>query len=180
MKRIPAALRRRAERIVLLLLDVDGVLTDGRIIIDDRGVETKHFHVRDGQGIALLLRAGIELGFITARSSAAVRHRAKELGVGLVLQGVRDKLAAYESIKRRRSLSDGQIAFMGDDVGDLPVLLRAGMAISVRDGWDGARAVAAYVTNAPGGHGAVREVAELLLHAQGKWRTLLGKTSANK
>ena len=175
MKRIPAGFRKKAKSVVLLLLDVDGVLTDGRIIIDNRGVETKHFHVRDGQGITFLLRAGIEVGFLTARSSTSVGRRAKELGVRLVYQGVRDKLAAYESLKRRRGLSDAQIGFVGDDVGDLPVLRRVGLAISVADGWEGARAAAAYVTRARGGDGAVREVAELLLKAQGKWAGLVGE-----
>lgn len=173
--RIPARLRSKAKKIVLLLLDVDGVLTDGRIIIDDRGVETKHFHVRDGQGIALLLRGGIEVGFLTARSSAVVRHRARDLGVRLLRQGVHDKLAAYESIKKSRRLSDAQIAFMGDDVVDLKVLRRAGVAFSVADGWQGVRDVADYVTASRGGEGAVREVAELLLNSQGKWDGLIAK-----
>jgi 3-deoxy-D-manno-octulosonate 8-phosphate phosphatase (KDO 8-P phosphatase) len=177
VKRIPAGLRKKAKRIVLLLLDVDGVLTDGRIILDDRGVETKHFHVRDGQGIALLLRAGIEVGFLTARSSRAVRLRAKELGVELLHQGERDKLLAYEAIKRKRRLSNDEIAFMGDDVGDLPVLRQVGVAISVADGWQGLRGVAAYITEANGGRGAVREVAELLLKAQGKWTKLIAEIS---
>ena len=95
MKRIPVAVRRKAKKIRLLLLDVDGVLTDGRIIIDDRGVETKQFNVRDGQGIFLLMRAGVDVGFITARSSKAVSRRAKELGVRIVRQGVQNKLDAY-------------------------------------------------------------------------------------
>jgi 3-deoxy-D-manno-octulosonate 8-phosphate phosphatase (KDO 8-P phosphatase) len=171
--RIPARLRRKAKNIVLLLLDVDGVLTDGRIIIDDRGVETKHFHVRDGQGIALLLRGGIDVGFITSRSSASVRRRAKELGVRLLRQGVRDKLAAYASIKQSRGLGDAQIAFMGDDVVDLPVLRCAGAAFSVADGWQGARQAADYVTAARGGDGAVREIAELILISQDKWDGLI-------
>ena len=175
MRRISRGLRRKARSIVLLLLDVDGVLTDGRIIIDDRGREIKAFHVRDGQGIVLLLREGIEVGFITARASASVRKRAKELGVTVLHQGVADKLAAYESIKRQRRLRDAQIAFMGDDIGDLPLLGRVGMPLSVADGWQEARAAAAYVTEARGGHGAVREVAELLLQAQGKWGRLLAE-----
>lgn len=177
--RIPARLRSKAKNIVLLLLDVDGVLTDGRIILDDRGVETKHFHVRDGQGIALLLRGGIEVGFLTARSSAAVRHRAKDLGVRLLRQGVRDKLAAYESIKQSRGLSDAQIAYVGDDVVDLPVLRRAGAAFVVADGWPGLRADADYITITRGGYGAVREVAELLLVSQGKWAGLIDKIAGS-
>ena len=103
MKRIPVAVRRKAQKIKLLLLDVDGVLTDGRIILDDRGVETKHFHVRDGQGISLLLRSGLDVGFITARSSNVVSRRAKELGVRIVRQGVKDKLHAYNTRSRRDS-----------------------------------------------------------------------------
>jgi len=168
-----AAVRKRATRIRLLLLDVDGVLTDGRIIIDDRGVETKQFHVRDGQGIALLLRAGIDVGFLSARKSASVRHRAKELGVRLVREGVRDKLEAYSDIKRRRSLEDIHIAYVGDDIIDLPILRQAGLAISVRDGWEGLKDMVDFVTSAMGGHGAVREVAELLLKAQGKWGRII-------
>ena len=167
--------RRKAKHVSLLLLDVDGVLTDGRIIVDDRGVETKQFHVRDGQGIALLLRGGIEVGFITARSSRSVRHRAKELGVRLLREGVRDKLAAYSEIKRSRSLRDEQIAYMGDDILDLPTLRQAGLGVSVADGWDALRLEADFVTTAGGGRGAVREIAELLLMVQGKWASLIAK-----
>ena len=119
MKRIPVAVRRKAKKIKLLLLDVDGVLTDGRIIIDDRGVETKQFHVRDGQGISLLLRSGVDVGFMTARSSKVVSRRAKELGVRIVRQGVQNKLDAYHAIRANAGLSDDQIAYMGDDVIDL-------------------------------------------------------------
>jgi 3-deoxy-D-manno-octulosonate 8-phosphate phosphatase (KDO 8-P phosphatase) len=175
VKRISSGLRRKAQNISLLLLDVDGVLTDGRIIIDDRGVETKHFHVRDGQGIALLLRAGIEVGLITSRSSSSVRHRAKELGIRLVYQGVRDKMTTYNEIKRSCSLRDEQIAYMGDDIIDLPTLREVGLALSVADGWSGLRGTVDYVTSRPGGQGAVREVAEMILKAQGKWAGLLEK-----
>ena len=175
MKRIPIGLRNKAKNISLLLLDVDGVLTDGRIIVDDRGVETKHFHVRDGQGIALLLRAGIEVALMTARSSRSVRHRAKELGIQLVRQGVREKIVTYNEIKHSRGLQDKQVAYMGDDIIDLPTLRQAGLALSVADGWSGLRQEVDYVTTACGGHGAVREVAEMLLKAQGKWPTIMDK-----
>lgn len=175
MKPIPVLVRRKAAKIKLLLLDVDGVLTDGRIIVDDRGVESKQFHVRDGQGIALLKRAGIEIGFMTGRSSAVVRHRAKDLGVDLVYQGVADKPACYAKIKRERGLKDEQIAYMGDDLADLPVLLRAGLAFSVADGWSGLSSAVDYVTAVAGGQGAVREVAELLLKAQGNWSKLTSR-----
>ena len=175
MERISADVRNKANKILLLLLDVDGVLTDGRIIIDDRGVETKHFHVRDGQGISLLMRAGIEVGLITARSSHSVRHRAKELGLRLVRQGVRDKLAAYEEIKRGRDFRDSQIAYIGDDVLDLPILRTVGFAVSVADGAADLRGAVDWVTAAAGGMGAVREVAELLLKSQNKWRGLINE-----
>lgn len=171
MKRPPVDVRKKAARIQLLLLDVDGVLTDGRIIIDDRGIETKQFHVRDGQGIALLLRCGIGVGFVSARKSASVRRRAKELGVHLVYEGVRDKLEAYGEIKRSLGLKDSQIAYVGDDVIDLPILRQAGLAVSVRDGWEGLRGVVDYVTSASGGQGAVREVAEMLLKTKERWST---------
>jgi len=169
VKRSAVLVRSKAKKIRLLLLDVDGVLTDGRIIIDDRGVESKEFHVRDGQGIALLKRAGIDVGFITGRSSKVVRHRAKDLGVTLVYQGVTDKLVCYAAIKRQRKLTDDQIAYVGDDLLDRPVLLQVGLAIAVADGWPELHAVIDYKTKAWGGQGAVREVAELLLKAQGKW-----------
>ena len=163
----------------MLLLDVDGVLTDGRIILDDRGVETKQFHVRDGQGISLLMRAGIEVGLITARSSPIVRQRAKELGISLVRQGVRDKLAAYHEIKNSRGLSDRQVAYVGDDVLDLGILRTAGLAVAVADGALEARSAADWVTAAAGGAGAVREVAELLLKSQKKWSGLIAKLVEN-
>lgn len=172
MKRVSGPLRQKARKIRLLLLDVDGVLTDGRIIIDDRGVETKQFHVRDGQGIALLRRAGIEVGVITGRRSKAVRHRAHELGIRLVYQGVENKLQAYRRVAAKTRLSRGQIAYVGDDVNDLSILKEAGLAITVKDGWPGLLPFADWVTENTGGNGAVREVAELLLQAQGKWTEL--------
>ena len=175
MKRISAALRKKAAKIRLLLLDVDGVLTDGAIIIDDRGVESKQFHVRDGQGISLLLRSGVDVGFVTGRRSNVVRHRAKDLGVRLVYQGVADKLVCYEKIKRDHDLNDNQIAYVGDDLIDRPVLRRVGLAVSVADGWSGLSSTVDYTTLERGGRGAVREVAELLLNAQKKWRKLTSR-----
>jgi 3-deoxy-D-manno-octulosonate 8-phosphate phosphatase (KDO 8-P phosphatase) len=172
VKRFPAALRDKAKKIKLLLLDVDGVLTDGRIILDDRGVESKHFHVRDGQGIALLLGAGIEVGFISARSSRAVGRRAKELGVRLVRQSAGKKSEVYDQIKRERGLNDEQIAYVGDDIIDLGILRQAGLAVLVGDGCPDLASAVDWVTSSGGGKGAVREVAELLLRAQGKWPRL--------
>lgn len=173
--KVPVAVRKKAKKIKLLLLDVDGVLTDGRIIIDDRGVETKQFHVRDGQGISLLLSAGINVGFLTGRSSRSVISRAKELNVKLVRQGVQNKLDAYNEIKRRSGLKDDQIAYVGDDVVDRPVLKLAGLAVSVADGWPELISTVDFVTSAGGGRGAVREIAELLLRTQGKWSILTNR-----
>jgi 3-deoxy-D-manno-octulosonate 8-phosphate phosphatase (KDO 8-P phosphatase) len=166
VKRVPSKLRNRAKKIKLLLLDVDGVLTDGGIFIDAHGSETKRFHVRDGQGITLLKRAGIEVGFISGRSSNVVRHRARELGVKIVYQGVQNKVETYNRIKQKTGLKDGEIAYVGDDIVDLPILRRVGFAVAVRDCWSGIATAVDYMTRAKGGHGAVREVSELLLEAK--------------
>jgi 3-deoxy-D-manno-octulosonate 8-phosphate phosphatase (KDO 8-P phosphatase) len=171
VKTVSPSFQAKARKIKLLLLDVDGVLTDGGIYIDDRGVETKRFDVRDGQGITLLQRAGIRAGMVTGRCSEIVRHRARELGVEIVYQGVADKALVYEEIKQRIGLGDDEIAYMGDDIGDLPVLRRAGLAFTVRQS-SVARSKVDYVTQARGGHGAVREVADLLLRANGAWKNL--------
>jgi 3-deoxy-D-manno-octulosonate 8-phosphate phosphatase (KDO 8-P phosphatase) len=169
VKQFSASLRRKARKIKLLLLDVDGVLTDGAITINDEGVESKSFHVRDGHGIVLLLRFGIEVGFITGRSSKVVQRRAQELGVQLVYQGIENKADAYSEIKRRNGLTDEQIAYVGDDLTDVPVFQCCGLAITVEDGWPELKARVDYVTETAGGRGAVREVSELLLKAQGQW-----------
>ena len=166
MKRISAAVRKKAAKIKLILLDVDGVLTDGGIIIDDRGVESKRFDVRDGQGITLLIHAGIQVGLLTGRHSNIVRRRAKELGVAIVYQGTQNKVEIYERIRRKTGLKDEQIAYIGDDIPDLAVLRKAGLAITVCDGWAGLRAEVDYITETKGGNGAVREVAELVLKAR--------------
>lgn len=176
MKRVSLSLQAKARKIKLLLLDVDGVLTDGGIYLDDRGVESKRFDVHDGQGITLLQRAGIRAGIITGRSSDVVRHRARELGVEILYQGVGDKAKIYEEIKEVARLEDSEIAFMGDDIGDLPVLRRAGLAITVKNSWL-AKTQVDYVTQATGGHGAVREIADLLLHATGAWKKLRKEVS---
>ena len=167
---IPAPLRHKARKIKLLLLDVDGVLTDGGIYIDDRGVESKRFDVRDGQGIALLKRAGIEIGFISGRLSGAVRYRARELGIKLIYQGVGKKAETYERIKRRTGLKDENIAYIGDDIMDIPILRAVGLAITVPNGWPGVRPVVDYVTEAKGGRGAVREISELIISTQDRRR----------
>lgn len=175
MTRVAAAVRAKAKQVRLLLLDVDGVLTDGGIVMDARGVETKRFDVRDGQGIALLLSAGIEVGFITARQSSIVARRARELGVARVHQGVRHKLLVYQELKQELRLQDKQIAYAGDDLGDLAILRCAGLAITVPAAGSPMNEIAHYVTLAAGGQGAVREIAELLLKAQGRWLSAIAK-----
>ena len=172
MKYIPRAVQKKAAKIKLILFDVDGVLTDGGIIIDNRGVEAKRFDVRDGQGITSLIHFGIKIGFITGRYSNIVRRRAKELGVTMVYQNVKDKVQIYDRIKRKTGLKDEQIAYMGDDILDLPVLRKAGFAITVRDGWPGLKSRVDYMTKSAGGRGAVREVSELVLKVQGKGTVL--------
>lgn len=172
MQHIPAKIRKKAKSIKLLLLDVDGVLTDGGIVMNDRGEETKRFDVRDGHGIRLLLRAGVQIGLITGRSSKVVSHRAKDLGIQMVYQRVYNKLEAYKKIKRKARLKDQEIAFAGDDIVDLPILRKVGLAMTVKDCWGELKRQVDYVTAAQGGRGAVREMVELLLKAQGKWEEI--------
>jgi len=169
VKRIPPKIRKKAQKIKLLLLDVDGVLTDGQIVMDDRGQETKHFDARDGHGIRLLIRAGIEVGLITGRFSKVVDHRAKDLGIRMVYQKVYNKIEVYREIKRRTGLKDHEIAYVGDDLMDIPVLKKVGLAMTVKDCWGDLKRAVDYVSTKKGGRGAVREMAELLLIAQGKW-----------
>jgi 3-deoxy-D-manno-octulosonate 8-phosphate phosphatase (KDO 8-P phosphatase) len=168
VKRASAKVRSKAAKIRLVLFDVDGVLTDGGITIDDRGIESKRFDVRDGQGIVLLIRAGITVGFLTSRRSRVVARRARELGVELVYQGVQDKGETYQQIKKKTGFTDGETAYVGDDLADLGVLRLAGFSVMVRDGWPGLASAVDYVTRTGGGHGAVREVSELILQSQGR------------
>lgn len=172
MKRIPAKIRKKAQKIKLLLLDVDGVLTDGGILMDDRGGEIKRFDVRDGHGIRLLIRAGIQVGLITGRSSKVVNYRAKDLGIRMLYQKVYNKIEVYQKIKRKTGLKDPEIAYVGDDLVDLPIMRRVGLAMTVRDCWQELKPVADYVTSEAGGRGAVREIVELLLRAQSKWEEI--------
>ena len=172
VKQITPGVQKKAAKVKLILFDVDGVLTDGGIIIDDRGVEAKRFDVRDGQGITSLIHFGVKIGFITGRYSNAVRRRAKELGVTMIYQNVKDKVKIYDQIKRKTKLKDEQIAYVGDDILDLPVLRKAGFAITVSDGWSGLKSHVDYMTKSRGGRGAVREVSELVVKAQGKGTAL--------
>lgn len=155
--------------IKLLLLDVDGVMTDGRIIYDQQGNELKAFDVKDGHGLKLLQRAGIKVGVITGRSSPVVSLRAKELGVEILYQGAKVKLEPYLEILEATGLTDHQVAYMGDDLIDLPILRRVGFSATVADAVPQMAEHVDYVTCRPGGRAAVREVCDLLLKAGGYW-----------
>jgi 3-deoxy-D-manno-octulosonate 8-phosphate phosphatase (KDO 8-P phosphatase) len=165
-------MQERLARIRLLLLDVDGVMTDGRIIYDDRGGETKAFDVRDGHGLKMLQRAGIRVGIITGRQSPVVDRRASELGIELVYQGAKDKLLPFREILAKTGLTADAVAYVGDDLPDLPVLRRVGFAATVADAMAELKPHVHYITRAPGGRGAVREICDLLLQAGGHWESL--------
>jgi 3-deoxy-D-manno-octulosonate 8-phosphate phosphatase (KDO 8-P phosphatase) len=168
-------MREQLGKIRLLLLDVDGVMTDGRIIYDDHGNETKAFDVKDGHGLKLLQRAGIRVGIITGRQSAVVERRALELGIDLVYQGAKDKLLPLRDILQKTGFALEEIAYAGDDLPDLPVLRRVGFAATVADAVDEVKAHVDYVTRAAGGRGAVRELCDLLLKETGRWDSVTGR-----
>lgn len=170
MRKTGTSLHIIAKKIKLLLLDVDGVLTDGTIILDCQGNELKAFHVRDGHGIKLAQRAGIVVGLITGRKSEVVNIRARELGIEEVHQGAHEKLAIYESLLAKYGARDGEVAFMGDDIVDLDILKRAGLAATVADCDPAVRPHAHLITKAAGGRGAVREFINLILKNRGKQR----------
>jgi 3-deoxy-D-manno-octulosonate 8-phosphate phosphatase (KDO 8-P phosphatase) len=153
----------------LLCVDVDGVMTDGSIIIDDNGIESKRFHVRDGTGIRIWLKLGFEIALITGRRGTAVQHRARELGIHHVLQGSSDKLADLRDLLANTDVTLAQTAMLGDDLPDLPLMKCVGYPMAVADAVDEVRAAARFVTTRPGGHAAVREAIEHLLHASQRW-----------
>lgn len=163
----------RAIRIELLLLDVDGVLTDGSVIYTDSGEELKRFHVRDGSGLKLWRKAGKRAAIVSGRSSAAVDRRAAELSIGPVLQGRDDKHRAFDEVLSTLGLTAEQVCALGDDLADLPILTRAGLAIAVADACREVREAAHLTTISPGGRGAVREAVEWLLKLQGRWNELI-------
>lgn len=160
-------LQQKAANIRLVIFDVDGVLTDSSLFIGDDGQEYKAFSSKDGLGMRMLQDSGVDIGIITGRSSEVVRIRMESLGIRHVYQGRREKLPAYEELKAASGLDDAQIAYVGDDVVDLPVLNRVGLAIAVQDAHPVAKRRAHHVTAAGGGRGAAREVCELLMDAQG-------------
>lgn len=175
-------LQVRARRIRLLLLDVDGVLTDGRIHLQSlpngTAEEMKVFFSQDGVGLKLARVAGLRTGLITGRESAATARRAREVGMEFVSQKRAEKLPAYEAICREAKVSDAEVAYMGDDLPDLPVLQRVGLAIAPANAVPEVKRAAHYVTRRRGGEGAVREAIELLLESRGAWRALIGQARA--
>ena len=161
------------EKIELLLLDVDGVLTDGKVILDADGRETKVFHVLDGAGIKYWRRVGKEVAIISGRQSQAVLHRADELGISIVKQSAKEKLPVYQSILSDLNLTDEQVAVMGDDLTDLPLLRRCGFSIAPANAVEEVRKMVDLITNATGGNGAVREAVEYILKSTGLWKSIL-------
>ena len=168
-------MKERLQKVKMLLLDVDGVLTDGRIIYSSDGTETKAFDVKDGHGLKMIQRAGVEVGIITGRQSTVVEHRAKELGINIVYQGVKDKLVPFREILDTCSLSADEIAYVGDDIVDLPILLRVGFAATVADALPEVRERVHYVSERKGGKAAVREICDLILKESGRWDSVAAK-----
>ena len=163
----------RAQKIKLIAFDVDGVMTDGTLYLADDGQEYKGFNSLDGHGLKMLKSTGVELAIITGRTSRVVENRANNLGITVVHQGAHDKLAVYESLCRDLQLQHEETAFMGDDVVDLPVMRRVGLAIAVPAAPDIVKAHSHYITVRAAGHGAVREACEFLMQAQGNFDAAL-------
>jgi YrbI family 3-deoxy-D-manno-octulosonate 8-phosphate phosphatase len=166
-------LAERCAAIRLLLTDVDGVLTDGGVLLDNQGVESKCFNIRDGLAVRLWQHAGGHAGIVTGRSSHVVKLRAAELDLEVVRQGVKDKLAEVEAIAASLGLQPEQLAYVGDDLPDVPAIRYAGLGIAVADAPEEVRNAADYVTSVAGGRGAVREVVELLLKNTGRWESVI-------
>jgi 3-deoxy-D-manno-octulosonate 8-phosphate phosphatase (KDO 8-P phosphatase) len=168
MRKTRRNLQTKAKKIKLLLLDVDGVLTDGTIILDNQGNELKAFHVRDGHGIKLAQRSGIAIGIITGRKSEVVNIRARELGIQEVYQGAHEKILAYESVIAKYGVEDSEVAYIGDDIVDVEIFKRVGMAVGVADADPAIRPHVDLIMKTEGGRGAVREFINFVLKSQGK------------
>ena len=174
----PSALAAKAAQVKLILLDVDGVLTDGAVVIFGDGSESKRFHIRDGIALVWAQRAGITVGLLSARHSATTAQRAAQLGITLVHQGVASKIKTYDQIVGDMVLSDEEVAYMGDDIVDLAVLARAGLSAAPANAVAEVRARVDFVSAYPGGEGAVRELVEMILRAHGRWDPLVATYEA--
>ena len=166
-----------AKRIRLLILDVDGVLTDGSIILDNAGNELKAFYVRDGHGIKMLSRVGVNVAIITGRFSKVVERRAHELGITEVYQRCHIKSAAYEHLTEKLNITDDEIAYIGDDIVDISIMKKVGLPVAVADAEEETKAAAMIITKTPGGRGAVREICDLILKSKGGWESLIDEYS---
>ncbi len=166
-------LLKRAEQVKMLLLDVDGVLTPGTIVYTDNGKQILSFHAQDGMGMKLMMQAGIQVAVLSSRSSAALEKRLSELGIESSFLGVEDKLSMYKKLLEETGLKDEQVAYIGDDWVDLPILKKVGLAVAVSNAAKPVKDHAHYITRCPGGQGAVREVCDLILRLQGRWDELL-------
>ena len=170
-----SAIERRASHIKLLLMDCDGVLTDGRFWLLNKGDEQKGFHVHDGLGLELWHRAGMRSGIISGRTSTVVEQRARDLKIEFVRQGAENKIDSFEALLTETGLEDSEVAYIGDDLNDIPLLMRAELAVAVANAAEETRSVAHLVTRAAGGFGAVREVIEIILKSQGRWADVTEK-----
>lgn len=168
-------IENKLKRIKLLLLDVDGVLTDGGIIYDDNKVETKAFNVKDGLGLRLLMDNGVQVGIVTGRVSSSLQHRCENLGITIIFDGIHDKAEALEKIMTETGAIAEEIAFVGDDLPDIPIMKQVGLSAAVADAHEKVRENADMVTSARGGGGAVREVCEAILKAGGKWEKIISR-----
>jgi 3-deoxy-D-manno-octulosonate 8-phosphate phosphatase (KDO 8-P phosphatase) len=182
MRKISSAIQKRAARIKVLLMDVDGTMTDGGVTLlsqnDGTALEVKTFDAHDGQGLTLAHTAGLRTGCITGRESPALLRRAREMKMEFIYMKQPVKMPAYEEILRKTGVSDSAVAFIGDDLPDLPLLRRAGLAVAVGDAVPEVKQVAHYVTRAPAGHGAIREAVELVLKSKGIWTEIIDKARA--
>jgi 3-deoxy-D-manno-octulosonate 8-phosphate phosphatase (KDO 8-P phosphatase) len=180
--KIPAALKRRASQIRVLLMDVDGTMTDGSVTLlsqpDGTALEIKTFDAHDGQGLTLAHTAGLRTGCITGRESSALLRRATEMKMDFIYMKQAVKMPAYEDILKKANATDPEVAFVGDDLPDLPLLRRAGLAVAVGNAVPEVKSIAHYTTKAVAGHGAIREAVELILHSKGIWEDMIDKARA--
>ena len=179
---ISPALKKRAAQIKVLLMDVDGTMTDGGVILlsqtDGSALEIKKFDAHDGQGLTLAQTAGLRTGCITGRESSALLRRAREMKMEFIYMKQPVKMPAYEEILSKAGVSDSAVAFIGDDLPDIPLLRRAGLAVAVGDAVPEVKHVAHYTTKALAGHGAIREAVELILKSKGIWKEMIDKARA--